>query len=294
MIAVVSLGIGLGAVAMAQRDSGADRVPTDDRASVAELPFDEIEHGDGEHAAEEPARELAPIDDPARALMTFLDAEQREDLGVSYALLVSDERELFPSQARWQDAHHEIPEVRSFGALEETERSDASVTFRVEVELQPRLDETIGAVPPRATATFVAREVEPDDWRIAFSESSLTPHYPDASGARSAALEWADARQRCERSVEWEGELLGVAAEAHAERLCDTTADVQVGEPGSLDDAVGTEPVFAAFGPDASIWARVVRVSGPVDLDVVAAPLGDEWVVVGVLQTSDGGSIEPS
>jgi hypothetical protein len=51
--------------------------------------------------------------------------------------------------------------------------------------------------------------------------------------------------------------------------------------------------VLAAFGPEASIWARVVRVSGPIDLDVFTAPLGEEWVVVGVVQTSADGSTEP-
>ncbi len=131
------------------------------------------------------------------------------------------------------------------------------------------------------------------DWRVAFSASSLIPRYPDAGGARTAVVAWAEARQRCERGAPWEGGLLGVAAEAHASRLCDTTTPVVAGEPLSLDRAAGTEPVLAAFGPEASIWARVVRVSGPIDLDVITAPLGDEWVVVGVVQTSRGGSTEP-
>jgi hypothetical protein len=294
-IATVGVAVGLGAVAIAQRDGGNDPAfLTDDHVSVTELPlpaFDPVTLGD--RAPVEPTREFAPINDPASALATFLDAEQRDDFERSYALLVAEDQEQFPSRARWEDAHHGLPEVTSFGPVEQAEASDASVTFRVDLALQPRLDETIGVVAASATGSFVARQVGPDDWRIAFSESSLIPHYPDDSGAREAAVTWANARQRCERSTEWEGGLLGDAAEAHAESLCHTTAAVRAGEPVSLDRASGTEPVLAAFGPEASIWARVVRVSGPIDLDVVTAPLGEEWVVVGVIQTSNGGSTEP-
>ena len=84
--------------------------------------------------------------------------------------------------------------MTSFGPVEETERSDVSVTFRVDVALQPRLDERHGAVAARATGTFIASQVGVDDWRIAFSETSLTPQYPDESGAREAAITWAGAR----------------------------------------------------------------------------------------------------
>lgn len=282
-------------VAFAQRDGGDDPVfLTDDHVSVAELPLPAVDNrAQGDPAPVESTREFAPINDPTSALTTFLDAEQRNDFERSYALLGAEDRQQFPSHARWEEAHHGMPEVTSFGPVEQTEQSDASATFRVDLALRPRLDETIGVVAARATGTFVARQVGDADWRIAFSESSLTPHYPDDSGAREAAVTWANARQRCERSAEWEGGLLGDAAEAHAESLCDTTAVVSAGEPVSLDRASGTEPVLAAFGPEASIWARVVRLSGPIDLDVVTAPLGEEWVVVGVIQTSNGGSTEP-
>lgn len=296
VIAAVSLGVGLAAVSIAQRDGDNDRViPTDDRASVAELPIPAGEHaarggpaGEGDQSAD-----AAPIDDAVRAVTTFLAAERRGDFDASYALLVAEDRERFPSRARWEQAHHEIPEVTSFGPVEQTEATDVRATIRVDLALRPRLDESVGVVAARAAASFVAHNVS-GGWRIAFSESSLTPRYPDATGARSVAVAWANARQRCERRAEWAGGLLGVAAEAYAERLCHTTAAVRAGEPVSLDRASGTEPVLAAFGPEASIWARVVRISGPIDLDVVTAPLGEAWVVVAVLQTSSGGSIEPA
>jgi hypothetical protein len=296
VIAAVSLGVGLAAVSIAQRDDGNGRViPTDDRASVAQLPISAGKRPapGGDAGAADQGAEVAPIKDAARAVTSFLDAERRGDFETSYALLVAEDRERFPSRARWDEAHHEIPEVTSFGRVEQTEATAARATTRVDLALRPRLDESVGVVAARASAIFVAHKVA-GGWRIAFSESSLTPRFPDERGARSGALAWAKARQRCERRAEWKGGLLGVAAQAYADTLCHTTAAVRAGEPFSLDRASGTEPVLAAFGPEASIWSRVVRISGPIDLDVVTAPLGEAWVVVAVLQTSSGGSLEPS
>jgi hypothetical protein len=42
-------------------------------------------------------------------------------------------------------------------------------------------------------------------------------------------------------------------------------------------------PFVTAFGPETGSWARVVPVTAPVSLRAVVAPIGDEWVVVGVL-----------
>lgn len=291
---MLGLGAGIAAVALVQRDDGDDLAfLTDDRASVVELPFSAPPGSSGDEVALIPSPTFAPIDDPAHALTAFLDAHRRGDVQRSYALLVADDHEQFPSLARWQAARHAMAEVTSFGAFEQEGRSDMSVTFHVDLALRARLDEIAGVVPARATGTFVVRRVGEGDWRIAFSESSLTPHYPNDSGAREAVIAWADARRRCERGAEWEGGLLGVAAEEHAESLCATGDPVSVGQPVPLDRVSGAEPVLGAFGPEASIWARVVPLSGPIDLDVITAPLGEEWVVVGVVQASNGGSIGP-
>lgn len=291
---MLSLGVGVGAVAFVQREDGTDPAfPIDDRASVAELRLPAPIGSRDTATTPAQSAAFAPIDDPAEALTTFLEAHQGDDFERSYVLLIDEDREQFPSLARWQAEGHVRAEVTSFGSLEQAERSETSAIFLVDLALRARLDETIGVVPARATGSFVVRRVGEGDWRIAFSESSLTPHYPSDSGAHEAVVVWADARRRCERSAEWEGGLLGVAAEEHAQRLCTTSGPLRVGEPVSLDSASGTEPVLGAFGPEASIWARVVRVSGPIDLDVITAPLGEEWVVVGVVEASNGGSIGP-
>ena len=50
------------------------------------------------------------------------------------------------------------------------------------------------------------------------------------------------------------------------------------------DPALGNpeaDPYVAAFGPDVLEWARVVPVSGPAQIDVVVAPVGESWLVIG-------------
>ena len=83
--------------------------------------------------------------------------------------------------------------------------------------------------------------------------------------------------------------MLGVAAEARAAALCETDGEIRVTDPVTLDTVVGVEPVLAAFGPEASVWARVVTVQAPRHLDVVTAPVGDEWVVIGVADSAAPG-----
>lgn len=57
---------------------------------------------------------------------------------------------------------------------------------------------------------------------------------------------------------------------------------MEVGPPLPLD-ALDAAPFLAAFGPEATSWARVVAVTDPVPLRAVVAPIGQEWLVIGVL-----------
>ena len=52
--------------------------------------------------------------------------------------------------------------------------------------------------------------------------------------------------------------------------------------PAPLSALTNPAPVVDAYGPGASTFARVVRLSGSATLDVVTAPLGASWVVIGV------------
>ena len=92
-------------------------------------------------------------------------------------------------------------------------------------------------------------------------------------------MAWAQARQHCGDGDEYSGSLLG--SPVLGDQLCDVRGDFVAAPPAPLGDTLATE-VVAAFGPDATTWARTVAVSGAAELTVVTAPLGDRWVVVGV------------
>jgi hypothetical protein len=138
-----------------------------------------------------------------------------------------------------------------------------------------------GLTPARAAATWVAR-AEDGGWSVAFSESSLQPLLPPDSEAPAAVVSWAQHRQACapagERAV-----LLGTALVA--DRLCGLAGEVRVGTAGTLG-AAHLPPFVSAFGPEVAEWARTVPVERPVDLVAVVAPVGDAWVVIGILPPS--------
>ena len=78
---------------------------------------------------------------------------------------------------------------------------------------------------------------------------------------------------------EYAGSLLG--SPVLADQLCGVEGELVAGSPAPLGDTLSSE-VVAAFGPDATTWARTVALSGAAKLTVVTAPFGDHWVVVGV------------
>jgi hypothetical protein len=161
------------------------------------------------------------------------------------------------------------------------------VEVQSEVTFEPILDETRGLVPARADAAWIA-VAEDSGWRVARSESRLTPQYPDANGAVSATEGWLQARLACRAGAEYDGGLVGAAGPIAA--LCDARGRVEVGAVTNLDPGVGVEPFLAAFGPEVVSWARVVPVASPVSLAVVLAPVADRWIVIGTLESLPGGS----
>jgi hypothetical protein len=50
-----------------------------------------------------------------------------------------------------------------------------------------------------------------------------------------------------------------------------------------LPETSQDQPFLAAFGSAVHDWARVVTVDAPARLHVVVAPLGERWLVIGVL-----------
>jgi hypothetical protein len=237
----------------------------------------------GDTDAEPPG---APAPTPVDAVESFLAAETRGDHAMSYGLLSAADRAEVTSRAEWEGAHAQLPTVTgvSLGAAS----SDGTrAEVESEVTFEPSLDETRGLVPARARATWIA-VAEDGGWRVARSGSRLSPQYPDANGAVSAAEAWVRARVACRAGAEYDGGLVGAAGPVAA--LCDAPGPIEVGAVATLEPGVGVEPFLAAFGPEVLSWARVVPVASPVSLAVVLAPVADRWVVVGALESLPGGS----
>jgi hypothetical protein len=147
------------------------------------------------------------------------------------------------------------------------------------VVLQPRLDEVAGMVPGRAIVDW-AVVAEDGGWRVDLDGTESRAVLPSDESAAEAALAWARARQDCRPAGEYEGSLL--LSPTLADGLCERAGRFTAEPAAALETLPDAAPVIAAFGGEATEWARVVRIHGPDDLAVVTAPLGDTWVVVGV------------
>jgi hypothetical protein len=281
-IAGVGLAVGAGLYATVN-DDGTDGPRVDSQESVRQLSLPRKSSADIAPAVAPP--QPADLTEPRAALDAFLTAERKGDLMKSFASLSTPERDFYESVASWEVAHASMPEIEDF-AIEAATIAGEHAQFAVSLSLRPRLDEVVGLVPARAEATYVVTRAD-DRWGVRLAESTLEPVYPADTGAAEAVEAWAKARQDCQATKEWRDGLFGIAAEQRAQELCGTSDAVRVGTPTTLDRAIGTESILAAFGPEASSWARVVRVEAPTPLDVVAAPVGDEWVVLGVVELSE-------
>ncbi len=216
------------------------------------------------------------------AVESFLAAEVAGDFDESWRRLSAADRATVDSPAEWRRAHATWPAVTGFQVIRV---ADDSVI--ADVRYTPDLDETLGLVPARARLDLET-VVEDDGHRVVWFTRRTTPMAVDPSGAVAAAQTWVKSRRGCDRpDNEWRGGLIGHGAPAAAEAVCRNDA-VRVGaDPLPLLDRYGIEPFVASFGSQISSWARTVRITGGgVDLDLVLAPIGDQWVVIGAISVS--------
>ena len=228
----------------------------------------------------------APADTPVAAVTGFLDAEATGDFAASYGTLSAPDRLRAGSRSEWATAHAQLPIIRSF-TLGETRFAPDRSEIDAEVELRPALDTIVGLVPARAHAVWIA-VAEDGGWRVDFDNSSLAPEYAPDAAAVDAATSWISARAECRRAPQYRDGLLGVPA--LATDLCGARGPVRVGPASPLRAGTGVEPFVAAFGAEVFTWARAVPVQSPTPMSVVLAPIGERWVVIGVLESLPGGS----
>jgi hypothetical protein len=222
------------------------------------------------------------IDDssPEGAVAGFVAAEASESYDLSYGLLSSADREEIDTVEDWQDRHAtEWP--MTGGEIGDVAVDGDAATVTTSLQFDPSLDASMGLTPGRGTIRWrVVREG--DRWRIAYAEREVEPVYPDDASAEAGVQAWANAREGCDgdaadgapSELVGDPELLGP--------LCQGQGDVETGDAARLegDDA---EQFTGVYGGDVTDWARVVPLSSIGGLRIVVAPVGDEWVVIGVL-----------
>jgi hypothetical protein len=288
-LAALAFGIGLafGAHELTDNTTSAPAPVANVRGAIARALANDVA-GDAVPAGQAPADTAsasdppdAPATTPRDAVHAFLDAEVAHRYDASYGLLSAPDREQQVSRSAWAANHADLPTITSYsidGAQLRDGRADVAVRLRLHAELSA----TDGLVPDRARATYAA-VAEDGGWRVAFGDSSLEPQYPSTAAAPDAVRAWVRARTQCRHAPEFVGGLLG--APARADRLCGARGSIHVGRVRRLPETAQDQPFLAAFGSAVHDWARVVAVDAPVRLHVVVAPVGEQWLVVGVLPT---------
>jgi hypothetical protein len=283
-VLVAGLLVGVAAAVLIPRlldggDDEAERVaPEGDRRTLAEdepvtspedlLPDDvDVPPGAGAASAE-------------AALTGFLDAEVAGNYEATFGFLSSTDRVTYGSPAGWVAGHADVvPPVLDYEVGDASE-GDGVATIVTTMTLEPGLDQVVGLTPGRARVAWELLEADDGTWGVALDTSAIEPIFPPAEEAGPAARAWVTERQACRAPVNERDGLIG--ATGLADSLCDATGELTVGDVEVLDEAA-TTTVSTAFGPETAAASRVVRVDGPLTLGAVLAPIGDEWVVIGIL-----------
>lgn len=230
-----------------------------------------------------------PAPTPVAAIDQFVAGEAANDAEASWSIMSAADRTRFPTPAMWRSERAQLPRVVSVQLTGQEAQSigDGRIEILTPVGLQPALDPVNGLVAAASDATWVLVN-EDGGWRLSYGQTAFRPRLQLGSDANvpDAAVEWAEGRQRCTPAVDgsYEHEVTGgvVGIAGLANRLCRTSGAIAAGvaKPLSGTDA---QSVIAAFGPEAVNWARVVPLVGPTPMRAVLGPLGEEWIVVGVL-----------
>lgn len=289
VVAALVLGFGVSALVNTLRDRGGRSQASAGRSSLGAKSGRNAaaRYQPPATAADASARFPSPDNAPApaaptphAAVSTFLDHEVVQDFAGSFGYLAGPDRTTQRTRSEWVANHEHLPPITGY-----TITGVDGTNARVDLTLRAGLDFVHGLTPANATATF-ATSSEDGGYRVAYASSVVTPVYMSDAGAPDTARQWVVARQACQHPPELAGGVLG--ATYLVDGLCRAPGAVTVGGAGMLPDSPAVEPFLAAFGPDVTRWARLVPVSSPVGMSVVTAPVGESWLVIGVLAASPG------
>ncbi len=231
----------------------------------------------------------APQDDfktsrtPTEAVTHFLQALIDSDVDSAWMGLGSSERERLGYKQRL------VEEVSGAGWKSFVVKEVRDNIVTVEIAQTPRISDIDGVIASSAAVTLpTSRGTE--GYSVVWSRRRVEQLFPERTDRsdrqiEQTVLDWARSRQNCtSASHEYTGGLLGVVGLATA--LCRTTATPTVRGIGDLDSLDEPQPVIDSFGGSALLWARVVSLDGPVPMNVVVAPEGESWSIVGVARAA--------
>lgn len=164
---------------------------------------------------------------------------------------------------------------------------------RLVVKQTPMIDEIHGVVAPTATVSFATVQ-EGGGPHLLWRRRRITQNYTaPESRLQTDILAWAQDRRACATasgaasSRQYRGGLVGDAG--LAEELCHAKDSPVVNVQGDVYSLDDPQPLINAFGSGVYQWARVATVSAGKPMNVIAAPLGDHWIVVGVAPSGTAG-----
>ena len=225
---------------------------------------------------------------PNAAAAAFGDAIVTGRIADAFTLLPDIEQERIGSATRFADILSRDPAWLS-AAVDARASEDREVPA-LRVGQVPTIDEIRGVVGSSAVVKLPARKDE-SGWKVSWERRTVTQRYA-ASEERVSddVVAWATARQKACSSAgataaktpadEYAGGLLGAVWLADA--LCTTSGAVSIASVGDIYTLDDPQAVLDAYGSGTYQWARIVTLAAPHEMHVIAAPLGDRWVVVGL------------
>ena len=230
-----------------------------------------------------PLETVAPEPSAEAAIAALGDAIVRGDAATALGLLTAQDRERIGSPVRFQELLAQDP---SWTSSEVAAMDSNTGSVDLLVHQRPSIDEIRGVVAATATVRLTARE-EDCGWRVLWRRRQVSQHYaaPEANLAADVVA-WAKGRIRCTSPSgatpegEFVGGLFGIVG--LADKLCHAKQPPVVGVVGDFDSLDDPQPLIDTFGSASAVWVRVVTLTAPTPMKVVAAPLGDRWIVVGI------------
>jgi hypothetical protein len=214
------------------------------------------------------------------AVVALLTAEEHGDHAGSFVLLSDETRGVYRDIPRWKARRDEVPAVTGFTILG---AGKAPNSINVLVDHVPGLDPYRGLSPAQDHQTWAGR-VEHGGWLVD-GDPDATPVLPGDSGVASAVNAWLHAAESCNaaavRRVQAVDPLLGIGDAG--QQFCGQQLTLTVSAPVTVPPGDMAQQLIAQYSSDALMWARAVTITGaPALIQVVLAPIGAGWQVIGV------------